>query len=101
MGFEYEQARPLAAALGFYLMIFAQPAWYWFTPLITPAILLFPGKLKEWENQEEQQKLQKKLLEIDRTPSVFWRIIKLVFWLGLLALIWYIGSYYLLVWLFG
>lgn len=128
MGYEYEQSRPLGkknpeaskyvrlihstavvvvwvvAILGFYLMMVAQPAWYWFAPLITPAIVILPGKFKEWEKQEtqnEQQEPQEELLEVRSSHSIYWRIIKLGFWLGLLALIWYIGGYYVLVWLLG
>ena len=93
------------AFIGVILMTEFSQTWYWFIPFLIPGLLLLPQKMRKWEveNKEKASRkaAKKAARENHRESSLIWKLIKIAFWGGLLWLVWYIGSYYLLVGLGG
>jgi hypothetical protein len=96
----------LFATLGFYLMYSSPNAWYWFTPLVVGGLVILPGKIEDWNEAEDRRSAEKQAgksamhKQISRPePSSWGKAVKWIFVLALAALVWYLGGYYLLVWM--
>ena len=97
----------LLAVLGFYLMYDSESAWYWFTPFVVGALIILPGKNAEWNEREDRMAAEKRARKEaqDRSEegetSLWGKALKWSFILALAALIWYVGSYFIWVWILG
>lgn len=92
----------IIAVIGIYLMIESSTNWYWFIPLLIPFFILLPQKMKQWEKEDEEEKIQKAERKAERkewrASSPLWKYGKIVFWLGLIWLTWpWVGFY---LWMF-
>lgn len=95
----------VVAFIGIALMVESSVTWYWLTPMLVPVLILLPGEMKKWERQSEEKKRRKadkkKLRAAGKMTAPLSKLIKIAFWLGVLWVVWYIGSYYVLVALLG
>ena len=95
----------IIAFVGIYLMIKFSTDWYWFIPFLILFLVLLPQKMKEWEKEDEEKKIRKAERKARRkewrTSSPLWTFVKIVFWLGVLWLVWQWVGFYLWMFVLG
>lgn len=94
-------AAALLALLGAVGIYRSSETWLWLSALFLPILALFPGLMKEWEIQDQDKKRQKAERRLRGESSPLRKLLKWAFWLALIGLIWYIGSYFLWVAILG
>ena len=92
----------IIAFIGIYLMIKFSTDWYWFIPFLILFLVLLPQKMKEWEKEDGEKKVRKAERRAQRKKwrdsSPVWTVLKIVFSLGVLWLVWQWVGFYL--WMF-